>query len=186
MIKKTANTAVKKKKISLVKLMYIILITALVSTTTLSRYLTQTAGGDTSVLASAVLDEYAVVVPLSGIVPGGTYEYIFAVTNEENGVVCDVTQDYSLTITGTNNLPLILTLSAFNYEDDEVIEETDIHAIEQDDDSSVFSGGEFQHTDKEVHYYQLTVYWDENEADWNLSKEIELITITADSWQQVA
>lgn len=160
-------------------LLYLLLIAALASTVTLSRYLTTVTGEGTAAVAAVALDG-SITIDVSGLTPGGSKTVTFSVTNTKNDTTSDVTQDYSITVNTTGNLPLTFALQC-----------TDTGSpasgiginTSSATTGTIWTGGVLPHTNLTTHTYTLTVSWDSKYSDPKYAKEIDAVTLTVNAQQ---
>ncbi|NLW70209.1 MAG: hypothetical protein GX061_03920 [Eubacteriaceae bacterium] len=91
-------------------LVYALALTALVSTTTLSRYLAQVTGSGTATIAAVGMETPSLTFGVGDLAPGGSATYSFNVTNFEGTKTSEVTLEYTVTVETTGNLPLTFSL----------------------------------------------------------------------------
>lgn len=176
---------------NLIRAVYILFVLTLVTTVTFSRYMKNIAGFDSLSVAPVYLgtEFNELDIKIEDLQPGGSADYIFSVTNTtEDDTVSGVKQNYTISITDTDNLPLTYELEPVADEDGTELTVTALtdatnHATDTSVDD-VYTGGVMPFTET-LHYYKLTVTWTSETYDdnWNYSNEIELITITVDSVQ---
>lgn len=154
-------------------LLFAVILTLLISSTTLSRYLTTVSGAGTATVAAVAMEKGEVSFDTANLKPGGTAAYTFAVTNRREGRVSDVAQSYSVTVTATGNLPLAYSL--------EPLDSTP--ALSKIAGELVWTGGSLPHTKATTHTYSLTVSWPADRKSAALADEIDLITVTVDAQQ---
>lgn len=98
----------KKQIVRLRYLVYLVLVTTVISSTTLARFATRESVSSGATIAAFVsgsnldLDLGA----QGALAPGETKTIYFSVTNSENGTICEVPVDYEMQIETTGNLPL--------------------------------------------------------------------------------
>lgn len=150
-------------------LIYGVLVTMLVSTATMSGYLTTVSGRGTASVALVGTSVNRLEFDTE-IKPGSNSELNFEVLNYVGDIVSEVNLDYSIEVTSTGNLPLTFSLSADNAVN---------YALTPDGDKK-WSGGLLTHGSKKAHTYTLLVTWDDSSQEnksAELSAEIELVTV---------
>lgn len=171
-------------------LLYTIVLTTIVTTITLSRYTSNVSlTGSADVASIVTIQKEIVLNPSSQVLkPGQQVKYKFGITNDDNGDISEVTQSYDIYFQTTGNLPL--TYELVKNSDDGV--STDNHAVPN---SGKFtyntstkinaSPGTLNHTNSEVHYYDLIVNWPntDNDYDDKYATEIDAITIRFEATQ---
>lgn len=124
---------------------------------------------------------------LSELKPGNTKTITFAVNNyKEAGKISEVSQDYSITVTTTGNLPLQYELSLEDEtQKDSVITGNYVkwETPSQESFSTIWNGGYLPHSVEEEHTYVLAVTWPGDENQDSYADEIDLITLTVDAKQ---
>lgn len=161
----------------MVWLVYAIVVAALVSTTTLSRYMTTVTGTGTASVASVALGG-TFNIDVSNMIPGMSKGVSFNVTNEKDGAVSDVVQDYTIIVTTTGNLPLSFTLTTA------ATPSTDYAlTLVQDGNTYTWSGGRLPHTTETTHSYTLTAVWPANATDPKYAREVDAVTLTVNAQQ---
>lgn len=169
---------------------YFVLACALVSGVTYARYQTEVTGtGTASVAAVAMNSEIDLTNQLKDLVPGGTKTITFAVNNfdgSDSKKVSEVSQEYSITINTTGNLPLQYELSgelSGTGEGAGTVVTKQAGGGSSLDSSLVWTGGELPHSTKTAHTYTLTVDWPADKNDSAYADEIDLVTLTVDAKQ---
>ena len=162
-------------------LLYAIIVVLLISTVTLSRYLTTVSGSGSADVASMVLNGTEVAIDVSGICPGDSRTLLFSVSNDESGDISDVIQSYTITLETTDNIPLTFSLSSG---DAAGTDHALTPALTSENNIHVWTGGALPHTTGTVHNYTLTVAWPSGESDPKYAKEVDAVRLTVDSVQQ--
>lgn len=158
-----------------------------VGAVTMSRYTAQALGTGTAAVAAFVSESTITVpVPLLPEQPGGKSETQFRVTNFKGDAISDVTQDYSITIRSTGNLPYTYMLSGENKNQGEGINNSVIMMSAPVVINTPVQGGVLPHTEKVTHTYTLTIQWPEAKRDPAYSGEVEYISIEINSMQKLA
>lgn len=168
-------------------LSYLLLLTLaslLLVSVSYSRYTSNVSG--TAAASVAVWSSQTSVptsIDISGLTPGATKTYDFSITNTKDNRVSEVSQEYSVTVETTGNLPLTFALSP----QDNIPSSVGTVIPEQNltigSEKVTASGGTLPHSVTETHTYRLTVTWP---PDANLTvykDEIDLVTLTVDAHQ---
>ncbi|MBC8571214.1 hypothetical protein [Zongyangia hominis] len=158
-------------KVKIRWLLFLVLIVALASTVTLSRYMTSVSGTGTASISTVDMKATSLNFSSGELKPGGSKTFSFDVVNFTGTNVSDVTQDYTVTVTTSGNLPLHFDLSGAGAAGDG-------YALLKDAGSSTWSGGLLPHTAATTHSYTLTVTWPQENNAAALADEIDLITVT--------
>lgn len=166
----------RKRSRRLAWLIYAVVVTALISATTLSRYMTTVTGTGTAAVAHVALGG-SHTIDVSGMQPGETRTVSFSVTNAKDGVISDVAQDYTVSVATTGNLPLTFALATGNGDTNAN------HALTQGDTANSWSGGSLPPTTSTTHNYTLTVTWPGSENDPKYAREVDAVTLTVDAVQ---
>ena len=156
-------------------LAFAVLVSALISTTTLSRYISTVSGGGTANIASVEISG-SLEIDVSGLSPGMSKVVTFTVVNSENEAVSDVAQAYVISIESTGNLPLTFSLDTADASDAG-------HALTSGA-SNTWTGGSLPHSTPTQHTYELTVLWDSGENSPKYADEIDAIKLTVNAQQQ--
>lgn len=174
-------------------LIFAVVVTALVSTTTLSRYMTTVTGKATATVASVDMTAGNLArmgFDIGGLKPGDSTTYTFNVCNFNGAKASDVTLDYQISVSSTGNLPLTYAL------------ENDIITSGTSEDPGVaatpwavssltgsqnklttLSPGTLPHSVRATHQYTLIVSWPADKNDASYASEIDHITVTVDAQQ---
>lgn len=180
---------------------YFLLVSFLVSSVTLSRYMVNVSSNGELTVASYAMDSAITTTDdtastqetlyIGGMQPGDAKEYTFTVKNyiqsEESGnVVCSVDQEYVIEILSTCNLPL--SFSIVEAEESEAEESPELLTeIESEvglkkyttEEISLGSGEEIDHV------YTLIISWDSDDASLSYIGEVDKVTIMVNAWQTV-
>lgn len=165
----------RKESRRLAWLIYAVVVTALMSATTLSRYMTTVTGTGTAAVARVVLDG-TLPIDVSGMQPDTTRSVSFSVTNTKNNVTSDVKQNYTVSIATTGNLPLTFALAPSSGTGEG-------YALTQRGTEYFWSGGSLPHTTPTTHFYTLTITWPSRENDPKYAREVDAVTLTVDAVQ---
>jgi len=173
-----------------VYLLYLGLVTSLILSVTLARYVSTAGGTGTATVAamagSASLTE-TLEMPLEGLLPGGTKTLTFQVVNYSGDQISEVALLYDITVRSTGNLPLTFALTAGTLPEGAAEGESAVRIGEGDILDRKLTGGAFPLTErKRAHSYTLTVTWPEGEDDAGYADEIDLVTITIEGRQRLA
>ena len=154
---------------------------------TLSSYLTKGEGEDSAKVAAIAMDSSAEFV-LERMKPGWSENITFEVTNYSGEgaakAVSEVAQEYTITIGGTNNLPLVYTLKC----SDDTAGGNGIELSKEQSGTQLTWGsasgvGTLPPSSDAKHTYVLTATWPTDKNAEYLSDEIDLITVTVDAVQ---
>lgn len=169
-------------------LVFAVVVTALVSTTTLSRYMTTITGHATATVASVDMnvaenEARTMSFDITGLKPGGQMTYTFNICNFSRNKASEVALDYLIHVTSTGNLPLTFALesTAANPEGSKMA-----GALELPSGTTVWttaSPGYLPHSVNTTHTYTLTVSWPTSANDAKYANEIDSITINVDAQQ---
>lgn len=159
---------------------YICLILMLVTSVTLARYTTIVTGNGIATVAAVDVNISEFTFGNVKLSPGATETLTFNVTNFTGGEINDVNLDYTVTVSGTGNLPLTFALTG-------TASGTTGHigSAATTVNGNVWSGGTFEHTYQTTHTYTLTVTWTQNAGDdaAAYADEIDAITVTVNAVQ---
>ncbi len=161
-------------------LTYAVLVTALVSTATLSRYMTSISATDSVTVASVAMESAGIAsldVDLSDISLGTSKYFSFDVVNFTDSRASEVTQDYYIEILTTGNLPITYTLTT-------VDEDTSSHALTSANGGLMWTGGVLEHSVDSTHSYTLTISWPAEEIDYSYMDEVDAVKIVVHSQQR--
>ncbi len=168
-----------RKKVKIIRyLLYLVLVTSVITSVSLAKYTAKTDGGASAPIAAFVTDtSLTLKLPLAeNLYPGFSQDINFDVTNFEGDNSSQVPLNYEMWLETTGNLPLTFALTGQKAEDDAS------GAVAQADpnDSLHFTGGKFPSSLKEgkkTHTYTLKIEWPEGENDADYSKEIDQVSI---------
>ncbi len=169
-----------RKKIGFVRyLLYLLLVTSVITSASLAKY---TSHADTSVngtLAAFVTDATInLQIPLSDMLyPGSTVDTSFTVTNFQGEQGSEVPLEYGIQVETTGNLPL-----RFSLRGEEIIEGEKAGGTLASplDEKLCASGGKLPSMavgGHVTHSYVLSVEWPETEADQDYSSEIDRVSV---------
>lgn len=181
----------KSNKRGLVRwLVFAVVVTALISTTTLSRYMTTITGHATATVASVdmnVAESAARMMSfdISGLKPGGQMTYTFNICNFSGNKASEVTMDYLIRILSTGNLPLSFSLEAAGADTEDSKMAGALQMSSGESGWITASAGRLPHSVKTTHMYTLTVTWPSEANDAKYANEIDSITIHVDAQQSV-
>lgn len=148
-------------------LAYLLVVLFVLIPTTLSSYVSTTSGEDSVRVARMSLDS-EIVFSVKQIHPGETVTLDFVLSGEAS----EVTQEYSLLMSCTQNLPLSYSLSC---------EPTEGRPVQGSIQPGQTYSGELKHG--EEHVYSLVIYWDASKTAYQYANEFDYITITTQSVQ---
>ena len=160
-------------------LVYLIIVTGIIVSVTLSKYVATVSGTGTTTIATTVaaVSELSLNTANARMVPGASRMYSFRVTNETSGRTSDVAQDYSIEVLTTGNLPLQFALDAKGGGT------ADHMALKRNGEENVWTGGFLPFGSAETHSYVLTVTWPSAAAAAQYQNEIDLITVRVEAKQ---
>lgn len=151
---------------------------------TYARYKSSVSGTGTATTAKVALNSKADLSnALKNMKPGESRLIDVSVSNKNpsDGKISEVTQDYTITVKTTGNLPLEFRLTAKNFNAAGIYVNQD--SPDKGDNSVVWSGGQMPHSDIVTHDYTLSVKWTESEKDSAYADEIDKITLAVDAEQ---
>lgn len=163
-------------------LIYLVLVTSVISSTTLARYAMEGDYGAEATIAAFVSEtdlnlDLGTHGPLA---PGEDEEIIFHVKNyDASGKVCEVPVDYEIQIETTGNLPLKFTLTG-SIASDQTDEDLGAVAGPLDKDTRCAKGGKLPSARSggaADHTYTLKITWPSNEAAEEYSNEIDHLSV---------
>ncbi|RGY96823.1 hypothetical protein [Clostridium sp. AM58-1XD] len=150
---------------------------------TYARYAAQVKGEAAASIAAWGSDSSDFTIDVSGLYPGKTQDYQFAVTNKKGDRVSEVSQKYSITVDTTGNLPLKFQIDAGSGLPSGSLVNTGELAVTAG--KARTEGGFLPHSSETVHNYVLKVSWpegnDNNSSDY--ADEIDLVTVTVNAEQ---
>lgn len=174
-------------------LIFAVVVTALVSTTTLSRYMTTVTGKATATVASVDMtagDRSRMGFDIGGLKPGDSTTYAFNVCNFNGAKASDVTLDYQISVSSTGNLPLTFALKndtiASGTSEDLGVAATPwtVSGLTGNQNKlTTLSPGTLPHSVRVTHRYTLIVSWPADKNDASYANEIDHITVTVDAQQ---
>ncbi len=150
---------------------------------TLARYTTQNTGSGGAFVAKYVIQSSLVKVPVAGetatestvldvnkIQPGQTLEFDVQVQNFNNSAVCDVAQNYTISIETTGNLPLVYSL----------IDSGDAEQFVSNNTTSEFLLE--AHTSTQ-HTYTLQISWPMEQNGFEYMHEVDKVEFVVSAYQ---
>lgn len=174
-------------------LLYLAVVSLLITSVILARYATTVKGNAAASVAAWSGTTQNATVEISNISPtSGQKTYVFNVQNIKDGKISDVAQIYDLTVKTTGNLPLTYTLTGnagtdgsigiFNPSDGKMTAKgTNTTSIKVTGSKLPFGGATGR-----KHTYTLTVNWDSANKNANASQEVDLITIVVEAQQDIS
>ena len=182
-----------------VYLLYLGLVTTLILSVTLARYVSTADGTGTATVAAMAGGGEPIQMILDDMLPGGEPKTLeFQVVNYNGDTVSEVALGYEIMVETTGNLPLQFTLTASKAEGADPAGTTvGAGAILENGDGARFqtlSGGFIPIAKdktgdalaKQAHTYTLTVTWPKENNNKGYADEIDLVTITVLARQQLA
>lgn len=175
-----------KRRRILSYVLYLTLACVLVLGITYARYRSTVTGTGTASVARVALNSTAdLSEDLKGMQPGESVKIDVAVSNvEEGNLTSEVTQDYSITVETTGNLPLKFTLVKKNSTAEGSYVKLDTPTVESNGNSTTWPGGQMPHSVITTHDYVLTVQWPNDSKSDDYADEIDYITLTVDAKQR--
>lgn len=176
----------KKRSHWTVWLVYAVIVAALVSTTTLSRYITTVSGSGTATIATVDMKGHYTGqdvenIDVSGMTPGTTKTTTFTVVNFNGANISQVALSYTIEINTTGNLPLTYTLQCTNTGGSGTgIYITPATVLTPGSPSTV---GTLPHSTQTTHTYTLTVTWPSGENDPKYADEVDAVELIVRSEQ---
>lgn len=175
-------------------LLYVALVTSVVTSVTLAKYSAGIDGVATGVVAAFVSNtSQDLEVPLSDLLsPGSTQSADFTITNynSETDMDSDILLGYEIEIKTTGNLPLRFSLTGQKENADGTADEDDANSVLVDctDFSSTLkaAGGRLpvvQLSGRKKHVYTLEITWPADLADDGYSDEIDRVAVTITTMQ---
>ncbi len=163
---------------------YGVIVTALVGTTTLSRYMTTVSGTGSATVASVYVDT-TLAVDLSGLENGTPVTVNFDIVNYTGTKASDVTMGYQVEVITTGNLPVIYSLAPRSEADATVLGTMIDNTFGNDGayTGGTLTGGVLPHSECETHEYTLTATWDTNAKDADYADEVDAVKIVITSSQ---
>ncbi|WP_343210716.1 hypothetical protein [Anaerolentibacter hominis] len=157
-------------------LVYLVLVTSVLISVTLSRYATRMTGTGTALVASMAsdLEPSSFQFTIGPLKPGDTSIYSFLINNYEGDRVSEVSQIYSISLETTGNLPLTFEITG-----EPLVQPEEWNKLaEADPGQNSMSGGRLPHTQKVSHSYEIKITWPSSLSDPVYQDEIDLITVT--------
>ncbi len=170
-------------------LLYVALVTSVITSVTLAKYSAGIDGVATGMMAAFVSDtSLDLEVPLSNLLsPGSTQSTTFTVTNYNSGSDRDseILLGYDIEVKTTGNLPLRFSLTGQKKNADGSADEDVANSVLADytDFSSTLkaAGGRLpvvQASGRKDHEYTLSIVWPADKADDEYSDEIDRVVVT--------
>lgn len=151
---------------------------------TYARYKSSVSGIGTATTAKVALNSSADLSNvLKNMKPGESRDIDVSVSNQNlsENKVSEVTQDYTITVKTTGNLPLEFSLREKNLNGEGAYVKQD--PLNNGNNSVVWSGGQMPHSEIVTHDYTLSVKWTESNKDSAYADEIDKITLAVDAEQ---
>lgn len=152
-----------------------------------ARYSTVVRGGASATVAAVALDitgnrtSIDLSSHLQDMSPGSERNLVFSVSNQKNGAVSQVTQEYSITVGSTGNLPLTFHLAPQAQTSQGICVN---EAGTSNGQNMVWTGGLLPCSKSAVtHTYTLTVRWPSAQSNAAYASEIDLVTLSVDAEQ---
>lgn len=169
-------------------LLYVALVTSVITSVTLAKYSANVDGVATGVVAAFVSDtSLDLEVPLSSLLsPGSTQSAAFTITNynSTSGKDNDILLGYDIEVKTTGNLPLRFSLAGQKQNADGSADEDVTNSVLADHTnfSSTLkaTGGRLppvQFSGRKDHKYVLTIAWPADQADGRYSDEIDQVVV---------
>ena len=172
------KSSAKSKKLSLGKLVYLVIFTtAIVTVITLSKYHLASAGSSSAKVAALALDltsnQFSMNVPIN---PEMENEYVFAVTNNKDDKQAEISMEYTIEIKTLNNLPLEFELYTY---DNDIKGSTNLLKSNGNISDVMILDGNKLDTKK----YILAVKWNKDSRSYKYSHTIDYIQIVVKATQ---
>jgi len=168
-------------------LLYLTIACMLVVSVTYARYSSDVHGHATATVAAVALDvtsaasQLDLTAHLQKMHPGETRQIEFSVTNQKDGRISQVSQNYSIAVNTTGNLPLTYELAPISQNPEGTCVQQ--NAITTDL-TITWPGGLLPVSGSSItHTYTLTVSWPSDQTDERYASEIDLVTLIIDSEQ---
>lgn len=123
-------------------------------------------------------------IDLSQLKPGKEIKYQFNVTNVKDGKTSEVSQEYSIILNTTGNLPLTYTLTANTSSSSGSY--VNVGELKIENGICTLTGGTLPHTESTTHDYTLTISWPADKNDASYADEIDLVTLTVNAQQALS
>lgn len=149
---------------------------------TYARYSSAITGTGKATVAKVTLDSKADLSNvLQGMTPGAECTVSLMVSNAKDSNMSEITQEYSVIVKTTGNLPLEFTLENSGSAGEETY--VNPESATDENNSRTWSGGRMPHSKKVTHNYTLKVRWPEEKKDATYADEIDKVTLTIDAKQ---
>lgn len=166
-------------------LLYLALVTSVVTSVTLARYSSGAAGEATAMVAAFVAgDTLDLDVPLrEQLKPGDTQTVDFTVTNFDGSLDNNLVLEYEIRVETTGNLPLEFTLAGEKANEDgsaDTEEKYSRLAVPAEGKPLVWNGGRLpgvMSSGRKIHSYRLSIHWRDAESDEQYSDEIDKVGV---------
>lgn len=146
---------------------------ALVGGASYARFNAAVSGGGHAAVAAVAMETTAsdldLTAALAGLKPGGSKTVSFTVTNEKDGAVSDVAQDYTIEVLTTGNLPLTYTLTGTAPSAGAL--------ADAGSEANKWTGGALPAGTAATHAYTLKVQWPEGAKDAAYAQEIDAVSL---------
>lgn len=165
-------------------LVYAVIVTAIVSTGTLSRYITSIIGSGSAAIAvvdmGGEIEGEKVNIDVSGMYPGAEKVTAFSIKNSDETDISQAGLSYSIEIKTTGNLPLIYELQCTNTQGRGTgINTTKAELV----NNNPTAGGVLPQGESTTHTYALTVRWPSGENDPKNADEVDAVELIVHSEQ---
>lgn len=171
-----------KHTVKLRHLIYLALVTTVISSTTLARFALKENVGAQATIAAFVSEANLRldIGELSAMAPGESTEISFNVTNKKGATISEVPVNYEMQFETTGNLPLefALSLDRITGEDDEALSKP-VGGLDQD---LCAKGGRLPSAvggkgEATTHWYKLKITWPEGKNAEEYSQEIDHLSV---------
>lgn len=168
------------RKVSFLKLMFFCLITTIIVVElTFSKYETTLSKSTNAVIALMADDIITDIIIPDGMYPGSEPSVVaISVTNEDNGKVSQVSQEYMMKIVRNEQVNIPFEFELYNDENCTQLLEANENGYYYD------TGFTFDAGVKNEHTYYLKLYWPEEYNDSGYAFEIDYISFLVDVIQQ--
>lgn len=151
-------------------LLFLVLLSMRLGTGIPARYSTSANDSDGARVAVFASDVVQTEISLSDILPGTEKHFSLTVTNQKNEKVCEVAQQYTVSVTTQNNLPLTVAI----YSDSEYQAKVDTNGVVT---------GTFAAAEGSSATYYIKISWNSAENDYLLADEIDVVVVTVTATQ---
>lgn len=123
-------------------------------------------------------------IDISGLRPGSEKEITMVIKNTKDDKVSEVTQDYSITLKTTGNLPLQYAIQGKSDSAGKGSMINNVDNLTFTNGNITLQGGSLPHTDSVKHTYTIKVKWPDEKKEAVLADEIDMLTLIVDAKQK--